>query len=215
MDEISPLHEVLSDMSAAVILFNEIFADIAPTKKLNSRQNPHKILKSALSDIQLEAVKRLAGFICHADACADELRVRNDDYLKLKAVPTPFLLTSDIVDIPSSSDEIQKETTDAILREYLVTELVRAENLEKSVKRLESKLTEKQTEIDKLLRKLENLDSSEKKAALESRMALVEEKIGNVEDGEELCNMYIRKDFGGTPFFGLLTRFNNPFYEVS
>jgi hypothetical protein len=215
MDEINPLHEVLSDLSAVVRLFNEVFVEIAPTKKLNIQNYPHKILKSALSDIQLEAIKRLAGFICHADACADELREHNVDYLKLKAVPTPFLLTNDIVDGSTSTDDVQKETTDAILREFLVTELVRAETLEKSVKQLESTLTQKQTEIDRLLKKLENLDSTEKKAALESRMALVEEKIGNVEDGEELCNMYIRKDFGGTLFFGLLTRFNNPFYEVN
>src|SRR5690606_4877444 len=104
----------------------------------------------------------------------------------------------------------------AILKEYLIAELARTEELDSKIKQLEEQLLATISEKDKINKRLCAIDSAQRNLEAENKKAAVQklEEAAKSDNPVALVDCYISKAFGNKKFFGLVTAFNDPYYQV-
>lgn len=186
-------------MEETIELFNEIFYNIAPTKKLNQLhlQESDRFDRSALSDRQCNAIKQLSGKMSEIQEFMVDTQLRNSP--KFNTMVGNFEKRKIYY-----SDKITARRI-SLLQEYLSQELDRSENLEFRLKEKEEELVDLQAQLNRLTKRTPKTTASSVTESVKS----VEE-----EDPTALVRCFVRKQFGKTFFFGLVIKHLNPWFRV-
>jgi hypothetical protein len=206
--------QLLDKVNQTCLLFNQLFYQVAPTKKYNqSIQNPTiEISQHKLSSLQLDAINQLSGCL---QSLQKEIENRYLSHIHANSILADMPLgVSESNDSPSMSILHLEQKKLHLLQEYLTNELVRNEELEKQVYTLEAdilKATEEKVELRKKLNKqMEGRSSS-------SSYTKTQPNVSNETTStnpELLIGGFIRKAFGDLHFFGLIANYTEPYFQV-
>lgn len=208
---------------AAVLVFDQLFAQIAPCRKYNQdiRQQSLEIPVTSLSDIQCNAISTMSGYL---ERIYNELERRHlESYQKTTLLANLSTLSTD--PYPTTvltQQQLLKKVH--LLQDFLINELVRTEELEASVGKLEEKLliaNENCAKMEKKLKKTEFISIETRKATLQissSPSSVAVPRLDTtkqpVDDHGKYVGQFIRKPFAGKKFFGLICNYSNPYFQI-
>jgi hypothetical protein len=199
----------LDMINNAIELFDNLFKRIAPTNVINCFEHEAylEIPKENLSEHQCEAIKHLSGFLISLKKFYDkeEFQAPNTSQKLFQDCNTKSSCDQNFY----HSDELKKMgRTISILQEYLVIELNRSENCE-------AKLKEKEVECVELL---DANASLQKKIRLSNNVNPIENAKNNCDsklaEPKDYINLFIRKQFGESSFFGIIANYKAPYFHV-
>lgn len=191
-----------------------LFRNVATTKKYNENHvEKQAISLNVLSDFQCQKIRNTIELLVKLNEEASGFRNRNAEYRDLESVPNPWLKYRQSE--PDPTLESLKHTN-ALQRDYLVLELCRSEDLQKQLKEREDFIVTLTAERDALAKKLlmnKALLSEQEQQKLRSH---VEDstKIKVEEEPESLLHSFVRKDFNGKWFFGIIAKYKEPYFKV-
>lgn len=194
--------------------FDKLFRHIATTKKYNdNRVENYAMRTSALTDQQCQVVKNLSGFLIRINEEISGFRNRSAEYRSLEAAPNPWLKYHP-GEIEQTIESLKQ--TIALQRDYLVLELCRSEDLQKTVKEREEQIVTITAERDNYVKKLlahKAALSEQEEDRLRSQVETAA-KAKVEEDPQSLLNSFVRKEFNGVQFFGVIARYKEPYFKV-
>lgn len=213
-------------------LFDRLFYDISPTKVVYNRYSSVGddigIRRDVLSDSQCLQIEHLAGFIASAVQYFENSSIKQLN--KVHNILSEG--TDDPHDLKNLVDSLmagkrKSDRTISLLHEYLTNEINRSEDLANKVKELETELVNKTDEllrVTKALKKAKNglqcNDPSTVSVSLNEQSQPDVASTAPIVNDEakadpfSLEGCYIRKKFDETFFFGLVVRYNEPYYLV-
>ena len=198
-----------------VFEFDKFFRNVAPTKRYNSNLvESYALSVNAITDTQCQVVKNLSSLLVRLLEEANIYRPRTPEYRALESVPNPWLKYGGE---PDTLTMDSMKHTIALQRDYLVLELCRSEDLQKQLKEREDYIVTITEERDNLARKLLAHKASLSQQEQERLRSHIETATkAKVEDEpESLINSFVRKEFNGLQFFGIIARYKAPYFKVS
>eukprot|EP00981_Chlorochromonas_danica_P007331 scaffold1690_cov177-Ochromonas_danica.AAC.8 len=205
--------ELLASINETTLLFDRIFHRIAPTKKYNQPMEDSliEIKPALLTDFQCQCIAQLSGFL---------IKLRNNledrHLMRLKtnsALATiPFPTTS--IDVDNDGLSIQeKEKKIILLKEFLVNELARTEELDKQVHKLEAEIVLLTEEKESLKKKIVRQQPAEKIVRPKPTPVKAEPVVVPKDPGKYI-GVFIRKKFEEQQFFGIAANYTEPYYQI-
>jgi len=194
----------------ACLLFDAIFKKISTTRKYNEPAvvRDIDIDHNGLSNKQCEAINILAGLLSETRDASQLIRPRSAAYKELSTVVMPWtppqqhlMSTSE----PQTESERVSGITISLLRQYLMRQLCHTTELEKDIEKHEGTIVDL-THENKMLRVSLKMYSAPEHADV----MLDSQDV----PGGGFIGCYVRKKFQKMYFFGIITRFNAPWYQV-
>lgn len=234
MDIHTGLKTAVDALNQIIQLHDKLFVDICPITDMSILDHVSmgdqqiSIDRNILSLYQMEQLKHLSGYIKSAKSGIDAVKYHyyhegDDDTL----VERLEYLEKVIVD-KDRQLRLEEQRT-ALLKEYLVNEVNRADALEQGHKIVEDELVLVNDERVKLFKRLQSYQaaagqgvrtSSQRVVASGSTAAVASQDNDNASKHKEefinddLVNKYVRKKFGSAFFFGVVLRFLTPYFTV-
>lgn len=223
----------------AIELFDEIFYEIAPINSYNEANKGEgiKIPFKLLSDQQCHVIKELSGHLCSARR---SLVLRRESEVSPAAIQAANVRSTSSTDVNNNTIVGQQMS---MLRDYLVSELIRSEAAELALKAKEDELVFITAENEKLNKKIANMSNNmsfinttsftatsnvvKVSASASAAPQAVEPKSFHANSRASsdridthpasYVHMYVRKQFGNSYFFGLITTYdpNEQFFQVN
>jgi hypothetical protein len=193
-----------------MLLFDQIFYHIAPTRRYNNsiQDSTIELEANSLNDSQCNAISQLSGYLIYFH---EQLLNRKLSHLQANSVLAGLSVESS-TSSKSYSLPCHVEQKICLLQEYLVNELVRADELEQEVQKLEANLVEAIAQKEKLEKTVKNLlPGSGDKARGKFKGS---DSKTSTSDLTQHLGCFVRKTFGPKQFFGLIANSNSPFYQV-
>ena len=218
-------------------LFHDIIGAISISQSSTSLQLHHAVIRNSLSDVQCEHIKQLGGLINTAKSILNAYNIRkHPDFEKLVSIRADDSVSTLEEKANSDFNTIKKlSKTCNLLQDYLRKELNRTEELEIQLKEKETEivlnneeLIRVQREKDKYFKQLHKYDAVKDGNPISNDTATeifynnshsnnVNSSSKNIKQEDEVIILektFIRKNFGGEYFFGLVVEYDEPYYRV-
>lgn len=210
MDNFENQRITFENIDDAILLFDEIFCDIAPIKKNNKNgqvgTSKSTISRSVLTARQCESIKHLSGFLQTAKEATDMIRYYKEEKV-LNDLEKKVMFLDSMIDEKNRAEKRDAKRISAV-REYLIKELNRSDSLEKMLQIKESELvliTAEKSKLEKILQKNSHPE-------LENNF----QKVPDIKDivPKDMIGRFVRKPFGKDHFFGIVSSFSAPFFKI-
>jgi len=219
------------DVFRAADCFDKLFGSIAPVTLSDSRQHHTatglqlsvSVDRMALTDVQCNKVKELSGHLMHLKTIVIDAKSKYNASRSSsidKNSSSMLALRSRII------NDREANRRYALIREYLISELTRSDELANELRRTEEELvtmTDKCNGLEKKLVaavKVSAAYNDSADTAVERRKHVKLKTLDTLranDDNEEppqLIGKFVRKLFGGKPFFGLVVSFEHPYFSI-
>lgn len=205
------LTELLDLVDQTMEQFDNIFRTVAPTKKRYICESGHdfEIDITKLNDKQCCAIDKLSRVLLSVKSVANKLRSRDASYQELAGAVAPWesahLPVAEVC--PQSPSETKVQTSVALLREYLIRELVRGEHLDSLLTARENAF------VGCIAEKTEVTKRHHSNWKTKSLHVLNPNEHLNA-SSPHYTGCYIRKCFKKTFYFGVVRAWCEPYYHV-
>jgi len=219
------------DVFRAADCFDKLFGSIAPITLSDSRQQHTatglqlsvSVDRMALTDVQCNKVKELSGHLMHLKTIVIDAKSKHNASRSSsidKNSSSMLAMRSRII------NDREANRRYALIREYLISELTRSDELANELRRTEEELvtmTDKCNGLEKKLVAAVKVSAAYNESAdtaVERRKHVKLKTVDTLradDDNEEppqLIGKFVRKLFGGKPFFGLVVSFEHPYFSI-
>jgi hypothetical protein len=179
----------------------------------------------ALTDVQCNKVKELSGHLLHLKTIVVEAKSKHN----ASRSSSMDKMSSSIVATRSKIiNDREANRRYALIREYLISELTRSDELANQLRRTEEELVIMTDKCNGLEKKLvaaikvatysESSDTAVErrkhvKLKTDGTLRANDEPSGN-EEPQQMIGKFVRKLFSGKPFFGLVVSFEHPYFSI-
>jgi hypothetical protein len=177
----------------------------------------------ALTDVQCNKVKELSGHLMHLKTIVIDAKSKHNASRSSsidKNSSSMLALRSRII------NDREANRRYALIREYLISELTRSDELANELRRTEEELVTMTDKCNGLEKKLvaavkvsaaynESADTAvERRKHVKLKTVDTLRADGDNEEPPQLIGKFVRKLFGGKPFFGLVVSFEHPYFSI-
>lgn len=204
MDVNEESRRLIVALEDASLIFDELFGDISPVDSTQEHvlKGIARFSRYELSLSQLDYVKRLSGLIATSKKSAELCKHLLMEPLNDTESERIRFLENSLRD--AEKLESKQEQRVLLLQEYLVHELRRAEELENKLREKESELVSAEDKIDKLNKRLSHGDQNGNGKRLRTD-----------DPTDDFIGSFVRKRFAESYYFGVVVKFDAPYYRVS
>ena len=219
------------DVFRAADCFDKLFGSIAPVTLSDSRQQQTatglqlsvSVDRMALTDVQCNKVKELSGHLMHLKTIVIDAKSKHNASRSSsidKNSSSMLAMRSRII------NDREANRRYALIREYLISELTRSDELANELRRTEEELVTMTDKCNGLEKKLvaavkvsaaynESADTAvERRKHVKLKTVDALRADDNNEEPPQLIGKFVRKLFGGKPFFGLVVSFEHPYFSI-